>query len=169
MAHAFIPPGFIKAWSLLTILKLVYPSGNQRLISGHPHRWTVVQAIFKEIERHLWTLRQQFPHSIEIVSRFDGVDFPIVQFFRDDAMNALMERLVTSIISGRTPLLPADCVNTKSAREGIKNFITAPKIAQDDELFVTMHTKDQPALLQTLYLLRGLIVYRILPMTLRKR
>ena len=36
--------------------QLIYPSGTQRTVDGHPHRWEVSESLLGRVELHLHTL-----------------------------------------------------------------------------------------------------------------
>lgn len=147
--------------------QLIYPSGVQKTVDSHPHRWEMAQELLALVEGHLVNLQCAFPQSIEVVRRPSG-GFPVVFFLRKDVEDALAVRLVDDICSGRTSILP-----TKDAsrvdRLAIKQFISAGKVPQEIVDRTTGMFADKPAVAQTLYLLRGFLVHRILLLTLKKR
>ncbi|KAK0115534.1 hypothetical protein ONS96_013988 [Cadophora gregata f. sp. sojae] len=146
--------------------QLIYPSGTQKVVDGHPIRWQVVQILLCRVNGHLENLRLQYPKSIEVLRRDQG-GFPIIFFLRQDVENELISRLVDDIFHGRTSIFPPDC--TVLDRNAIKEFISEPKIAVELSNSVKNTFKDKPALQQAVYLLRGLLVHRILLMVLKKR
>lgn len=154
-------------FTLAVRTQLVYPSGSQATVDGHPHRWETAETILRMVEGHLWNLQQQFPHSIEVIWRAQG-GFPIVFFLRRDVEVALVERLVRDIVRGQTSILSTSHC-TPSDRTAIRLFIssdTLPKTVLDriDQKFA-----DKPVVKQNLCLIRGLIVHRILLLILKKR
>lgn len=52
--------------------QLIYPSGSQKTVDGHPHRWEIVQALLGRVDGHLHNLHKGYPHSIEVVRREQG-------------------------------------------------------------------------------------------------
>jgi hypothetical protein len=48
-------------YTLAVRTQLIYPSGSQLTIDGHPHRWETAEALLKLVEGHLWNLQNDFP------------------------------------------------------------------------------------------------------------
>lgn len=146
--------------------QLIYPSGSQKTVDGHPHRWETIETLLKIVESNLFNLRKKFPQSIEVVQSTQG-RFPVVYFLRKDVEDALIFRLVDEIYRGRTLLLPEDL--TKSDRVAIKQFISEPKVSHEVLQHINHLCPEKPAVKQVIHLLRGLLVHRILLMSLKKR
>jgi hypothetical protein len=146
--------------------QLIYPSGSQKTVDGHPHRWETIEALLKMVEAHLWNLEKGFPQSIEVVHREQG-RFPVVFFLRQDVEDALISRLVDEISRGRTSLFPEDC--KKSDRQAIKLYISEARVSPEIVQQIGKLYPEKPAVKQVINLLRGLLVHRILLMTLKKR
>lgn len=153
-------------FTLAVKTQLIYPSGSQTTVDGHPHRWEVAEVMLRLVEGHLWNLQKDFPQSIEVVRRPQG-GFPLVYFLRGDVEEALVTRLVGDILRGQTSLIPGDC--TKSDRQAIKHFISDPVVRPQIVERVSQLFPDNPAVQQKLYLVRGLLMHRILLLTLKKR
>lgn len=154
-------------FTLAVRTQLIYPSGSQTSVDGYPHRWETAEALLRLVEGHLWNLQNGFPQSLEVVRRSRG-GFPVVFFLRRDVEDALIVRLVDDICSGRTSILPTrDC--TKSDRLAIKQFISEAKLRQTMAERIHHLFPDKPAAKQNIYILRGLLVHRILLLTLKKR
>ncbi|KAL9104009.1 MAG: hypothetical protein Q9163_000987 [Psora crenata] len=154
-------------FTLAVRTQLIYPSGSQTIVDGHPHRWETAQALLRSVQSHVWNLQNDFPQSIEVIQRSHG-GFPIIFFLRKDAEDALITRIVKDIVQGQTTII-ATREHTQSNRFAIKQFISEavvrPEIAQNiDRMFA-----EKPAMKQKIYLLRGLLVHRILLLTLKKR
>ena len=147
--------------------QLIYPSGEQMAVDGHPHRWTVAENVLKLVSLHLHGLRKAFPHSIDVVRR-PGGGYPLVYFLRPDVEAALTEKLVHDICRDSGGVLPTLALD-KSERAAIKEFISDPKPRQATVSRIRDLRPDNIQLKQTVYLLRGLLVNRILLMTLKKR
>ncbi|KAF9870445.1 hypothetical protein CkaCkLH20_12112 [Colletotrichum karsti] len=144
--------------------QLIYPSGSQMTVDGHPHRWQVAQAVLRLVDRHSYSLAHAFPNSVEVVRRPCG-GFPILYFLRPDAEDGLIRGLTTDIVRGIDGILPN---LDPDDRRAVRNFLTAKPHET-----VIQHVKqlcpDRPSVRQTVYLLRGILVNRILMMTLKKR
>ncbi|TVY94359.1 hypothetical protein LAWI1_G000351 [Lachnellula willkommii] len=125
--------------------QLIYPSGSQKTVDGHPHRWETIEALLKLVESNFFNLRKRFPQSIEVVQSTQG-RFPVVYFLRKDVEDALIFRLVDEIYRGRTLLLPEDL--TMSDRVAIKQFISEPKVSQEVLQHINHLSPEKPAVKQ---------------------
>jgi len=156
-------------YTLATRTQLIYPSGAQVAVDGHPHRWLVAEAILQLVESHLHGLESSFPHSIEVVRAHPG-GFPFVYFVRPDVEDELLRRLVADVCRGVSDILPIQSFS-RAERIAVKDFLMpgSHKLRPNTLDKVRSLSPDRPQVRQTLYLLRGLLVNRILIMTLRKR
>lgn len=83
--------------------QLIYPSGGQDSVDGHPARWETIENLLSLFEDHLEGLEADFPHSIEVIRRANG--FPMVHFVQADVEDALHHRIADDICRGRVPSL----------------------------------------------------------------
>ncbi|KAF2135526.1 uncharacterized protein K452DRAFT_303485 [Aplosporella prunicola CBS 121167] len=154
-------------FTLAVRTQLIYPSGPQSAVDGHPQRWETAEALLHMVYSHLWNLEEKFPRSIEVFRRPQG-GFPFVFFLRNDVEEALIRRIVDDIIHDRTSIIPMmDCTQTE--RNAIRNFITQGRVSQTVADRIEQLFPDKPIAKQNLYLLRGLLVHRILLLALKKR
>ncbi|KAF4965489.1 hypothetical protein FSARC_6722 [Fusarium sarcochroum] len=138
-------------YTLAVRTQLIYPSGSQTTVDGHPHRWLVAEAVLRVIRRQ-------------------GGGFPFVFFLRQDVEDELVRRLTADICKGAGGILPlTQQAMAAKDRVAVKDFIssTRPRPSSIDRIRTL--SPDKPSLRQTIYLLRGLLVNRILMMTLKKR
>jgi Protein of unknown function (DUF3638)/Protein of unknown function (DUF3645) len=154
-------------FTLAVRTQLIYPSGPQTIVDGHPHRWETAEALLRLVEVHLWGLQNDFPQSIEVVQRPRG-GFPVIYFLRKDVEDALIIRIVDDIYNGRTSIAPTRDY-TKSDRLAIRVFISDAKVQPKVTERIRQLFSDKPAMKQNIYLLRGLLVHRILLLALKKR
>ena len=154
-------------YTLAVRTQLIYPSGSQTTVDGHPHRWQIPEALLLLVDMQLWGLREAFPQSIEVIRRPEG-GFPLLYFLRQDVEDELLRRLTKDILSGLGGILPVDSLN-QAERVAIKDFISAPKPRDRSIEVVQALCPDNLGIRQTVYLLRGLLVNRILMMSLKKR
>ncbi|KAF2186028.1 hypothetical protein K469DRAFT_664515 [Zopfia rhizophila CBS 207.26] len=153
--------------SLAVRTQLIYTSGTQMAVDGHPQRWQTIQDVLRLVEAHLWSVHYKFPRSVEIVQRFPG-GYPFIYFLRQDAEDHLLARLVDDIYKGRMPSL--QCAEYPDQhRQSIKEFISLPKVTSGTLDQINEMFKDKLHLKKVVYLLRGLLVHRILLLALRKR
>lgn len=147
--------------------QLIYPSGSQSIVDGHPSRWIVVQDLLKLVKVHLDALRLQFPQSIEVVERGSGM-FPTIYLLSQDAKEDLVRRLTNSVANGEAGILPLEgCSQEELELIGI--FLRDATFPKDIARKVGGVFRGNPYSRQRLLLLRGLIVHRILLMGLSKR
>lgn len=147
--------------------QLIYPSGSQMAVDGHPHRWLVAEQILHLVDMHLYSLEHDFPHSIEVVRRPQG-GFPFVFFLRPSVEEELIRRLKLDICQGARGIIPMESLDIGD-KLAIKQFLSGGSIRPDSIDRIRSLCPDRPHLRQTVYLLRGYFVHRILIMTLKKR
>ncbi|KAK4234701.1 hypothetical protein C8A03DRAFT_18447 [Achaetomium macrosporum] len=156
-------------YTLAARTQLIYPSGSQMAVDGHPHRWLAIEAVLSLVEEHLYGLRNSYPHSIEVVKR-QGGGFPFIYFLRQDVEDELLRRLATAISKGAGNILPVSSLDARE-RGAVKDFLSpcTRKLKPTTLERIRGLQPDMPQVKQTVYLLRGLLVHRILIMTLKKR
>ena len=154
--------------SLAIKTQLIFPSGTQSTVDGHPIRWQVAQSLLHLVKDHILAVQCRFPRSIEIVKR--GVDgFPLVYFLRKDAEDYLLDLLIKIICRGQTPTIVPCSEYPQDIRESIESYISSPAVASLVISRVTSFLQDKHSVMRTVNLLRGLFVHRILISTLKKR
>jgi hypothetical protein len=151
--------------SLAIRTQLIYPSGSQQTVDGHPNRWQTIQALLHLVISYLDDLVHNYPHSIEIVSR---PGFPLIYFLRKDVEDYLIDQIVQKICKGQTAILPVVDFDA-SAQRDIFDFITLPLVGAEVTDRIVGMFKDNGHLVDVVYHLRGLFVHRILLSTLKKR
>ncbi len=154
-------------FTLAVKTQLIYPSGPQISVDGHPHRWQVAQMLLSLVEDHLPDLQSNFPRSIEVVKRPHG--FPIVHFLRPDVEDALNQRIINDICDGQMSFLRlADSTSTARKRE-IKRVLSDGKL--DHKLIerASVYFTDKSSARKNMLLVRGLLLNRILLLCLKKR
>ncbi|KAL9083912.1 MAG: hypothetical protein Q9165_008319 [Trypethelium subeluteriae] len=154
-------------FTLAVRTQLIYPSGSQRTVDGFPHRWETAQALLRLVKHHLWNLRVEFPYSIEIVAKESG-GFPFIYFLRSDVEDALLTRLVDDICNGHIATMPI-AEWSEQHKHAVRIFISSVRVPPDLVDQVGSFWQGLPAAKKTIYLLRGLLVHRILLLTLKKR
>ncbi|KAF6522392.1 hypothetical protein HZS61_013920 [Fusarium oxysporum f. sp. conglutinans] len=156
-------------YTLAVRTQLIYPSGAQTTVDGHPHRWLVAEAVMRLVDNHLYGLSRSFPHSISVIRR-NGGGFPFVFFLRQDVEDELVRRLTADICHGAGGILPlTEQAMAIKDRIAVKDFLMHARPSATSIERIRNLSPDKPSLKQTIYLLRGLLVNRILMMTLKKR
>ena len=127
----------------------------------------MAEALLRSVEGHLWNLQQDCPQSIEVVRRPQG-GFPVVFFLRRDVEDAVIARLVNDVVRGQTSILPTqEC--TQSDRLAIKRFVPEANVRSVITERIRQMFDEKLSATQNSYLLRGLLVHRILRLALKKR
>lgn len=153
--------------SLAIRTQLIYPSGFQTAVDGHPMRWQTVQAVIRLVLLFVPELVHRFPHSIEVVNRPSG-GFPLIYLLRRDVEDYLVLLIVEAICKGQIAALPCAEIPS-SAQDDIRIFISSPIVASHIVTKVNSLFKGKQHLMKMICLLRGLLVHRILLSTLKKR
>ncbi|KAL4784729.1 hypothetical protein BJX76DRAFT_356715 [Aspergillus varians] len=154
-------------FTLATRTQLIYPSGAQLAVDGHPHRWKVIETILGMVAHHLRDLAQEFPQSIDVIERAVG-EFPVVYFLRPDVENTLIQRIRDDICAGKASILPTQGC-TKEERQAIRALISQDMVEPHVINTVSESYPDAPNTRKMVYLLRGLLVHGILLLCLKKR
>lgn len=170
-------------FTLAVKTQLIYPSGSQITVDGHPYRWLVPQQLLALVEDHLQQLQRKYPNSIEIVRRGQG--FPIVHFLKHDAEECLVRLLVDDICDGRLPSFksilspkpPSEEFDECSAEYSYEDVKSDLKILLSDSKLNELSWKrvlkaagsDESMVKSSILLLRGLLTQGILLLCLKKR
>ena len=152
--------------SLAIRTQLIYPSGFQMAVDGHPLRWQTVQAILRLVNLYVPALLTQFPRSIEVVTMSSG--FPLIYLLRHDVEDYLISKLVNAVCEGQLAAIPSADI-TESARDDIRSFISEQRVPSHIVTTINSIFEDKQHVVKILCLLRGLFVHRILISTLKKR
>lgn len=65
--------------SLAVKTQLIYPSGSQRMVDGHPNRWKITQAVLHLTKSLIWRLQRRLGGALEVVSRHQDVSLSFVE------------------------------------------------------------------------------------------
>ncbi|ROT41910.1 hypothetical protein SODALDRAFT_347045 [Sodiomyces alkalinus F11] len=147
--------------------QLIYPSGPQTAVDGHPHRWLVIEEVLSLVEGHTSLLRSRFPRGIEVVRRHQG--YPIIHFLHTAAEDALNDLLVADVCAGRLSGVQLKNTDSEAARKIIETIIVGVDVPEATWIEAAESLTDDVFGLKNLYLLRGLISQRILLLCLKKR
>ena len=147
--------------------QLIYPSGGQSMVDGHPSRWTVVQDLLKLVRIHLKLLRGDYKRSIEVIERSRG-SFPTVYLLNQTVKEALVRRLTDSILNGECVTLVTEGCSSQEQQD-IAKFVRDAVFSKAAAKTVAGVLRDSTDARQKLLLLRGMLVHKILLMGLGKR
>jgi hypothetical protein len=154
-------------FTLAVKTQLIYPSGPQISVDGHPHRWEVAQILLSLVEDHLPDLQRNFPQSIEVVKRPGG--FPMIHLLRTDVEDALHHRLINDICDGRISFLRLTNSTVPVSRRKIKRVLSDDDLDHKLTEQVSTLFADRSSARKNILLVRGLLLNRILLLCLKKR
>ncbi|UPX20197.1 uncharacterized protein EKO05_0010437 [Ascochyta rabiei] len=153
--------------SLAIRMQLIYPSGSQTSVDGHPVRWQVIQLLLSRTYDFITAVQSRYPNSVEVVNRVGG-GFPLIYFLRKDAEDFLVHLLVRNICKGNNEFLP--CAKFPTAvQNDVAAYISTASVCSELRRKITAFFKDRQQLLKIANLLRGLFVHRIFLSSLKKR
>ncbi|KAK0755675.1 hypothetical protein N5P37_011775, partial [Trichoderma harzianum] len=147
--------------------QLIYPSGPQTAVDGHPHRWLVIEELLSLVEGHAERLEKEFPDGVEVVRRHGG--YPIIYFLRPEPEDFLNELLVNDVCEGRLSMLQLKDADDRSARGDVESIICGANVTEDIWQRAAMSLTEDSFRSGSLHLLRGLISQRIILLCLKKR
>ena len=147
--------------------QLIYPSGAQTMVDGHPGRWKLVQELLKLVKVHLGPLRRQFPSSIEVKERSCGT-FPTIYLLTPQIRDALMQRLTDSVVRGDGGILPIEGCSLDELAS-VSSFLREAQFPKAIALKIAGVFRGKTETRQRLLLLRGLLIHKILLLGLNKR
>ncbi|CAN9193922.1 unnamed protein product [Alternaria alternata] len=153
--------------SLAVKTQLIYPSGKQTTVDGHPHRWKVAQSMLSLVKDHLPKLEQDFPRNIEVLKRGQG--YPIIYILHADVEEDLHRRIVDDICTGRTSFLRFTGCASDGCSPDIRRVLLGKILDMMLLERVARQFTDETIARKTLLLIRGLLHHRILLLCLRKR
>src|SRR5690242_3702399 len=153
--------------SLAIRMQLIYPSGTQASVDGHPVRWQVIQLLLYRTQNFTTAVQSRFRKSVEVVDCLGG-GFPLIYLLRKDAEGYLIELLVHDIYKGKCRFLP--CADFPFAiQDDIFRYISGSSVHSELVRKLTTFFKDKQHLMKATNLLRGLFAHRILISSLKKR
>jgi hypothetical protein len=153
--------------SLAVKTQLIYPSGEQITVDGHPHRWQVAQSLLALVTEHLPELQRMFPKGIEVVERDRG--YPLICILQSDVEEDLHRRIIDDISNGTTTFLRFADSTSPGHRAEIHKVLVGRHLDQKLYKRVTALFADKNVASKKLLLVRGLLLNRILLLCLKKR
>lgn len=163
-------------YTLAVKTQLIYPSGPETTVDGHPFRWLVAEGLLALVEHHLPALQRQFQGSIEVIRR-PGVTFPMVKFLREDVQVALHNRIVDDVCAGRAWFLRPGRPGRRPDKGQARRVATVRRVLSDEHISEELlreavaafaHAEAESAA-KKLLTARGLLVNRVLMLCLGRR
>ena len=153
--------------SLAVKTQLIYPSGKQTTVDGHPHRWQVAQSLLSLVNDRLPELQRKFPRNIEVLKRGQG--YPMIYILQTDVEEDLHRCIVDEICTGKTSFLRFADHTSDSCGENLRRVLLEENLDNGLLEHVVQSFTDENIAFKTLLLVRGLLRNRILLLCLRKR
>ncbi|KAI1368230.1 hypothetical protein F5Y08DRAFT_347605 [Xylaria arbuscula] len=148
--------------------QLNYPSGPEMPVDFHPHRWQLAQELLDLVFTHLPELQRLHTTGVQVTSKRKG-RFPVIQFLKVNAENALHDLIMEDIFQGRLSLLRYFQPRSGPEQSDLREVLCEVKISED-VLSRASNLFDNPTIAtNALLLLRGLILHRTLILCLGKR
>lgn len=148
--------------------QLIYSSGAQETLDGHPNRWEIIEELLHAVEINVDELQSEYPDSIDVVRR-DGSAFPIINIMREDVEEALRKRLISAICEGQSSIFPSILQWSEDERQILRQYISQNNPPQHVISHITQGVSQHRAFDTICYPLRGLLHHRILLLSLKKR
>ncbi|CAG9940265.1 unnamed protein product [Clonostachys rosea f. rosea IK726] len=148
-------------------VQLIYPSGPQTIVDGHPYRWQITEEILSFVENHVSYLQLKYSDGLHIVRRHHA--FPILHFLHTEVQDALNSLLIDDICNGRLSTVELKVPGSEEAQRDLRDVLT-PSAEPSTEVWkrACQHLADDFGY-NKLLLLRGLVSQRILLLCLKKR
>ncbi|KAL1886622.1 hypothetical protein Plec18167_000554 [Paecilomyces lecythidis] len=152
-------------FTLAVRTQLIYPSGTQMMVDGHPDRWEVAMTVLQLVAYNIRSLARDFPRSIDIVER-SQTGFPFIYFLERDVEVHLVREIVNEICSSQ--ILPMPCFSDEQ-KDAVKAFISSVQVSSSTVECINNILPEKPQVLKNIYLLRGLLARGILTLCLKRR
>jgi len=154
-------------FTLAVKTQLIYPSGSQSSVDGHPHRWLVAQALLGFVETNIKDLHTSFPKSLEVVR--EGPAFPRLHLLQSNVEEALKTRLIDEICSGNSPVFQLSENATPAAVNKLRQALSAETCEANQITKAKRVFSDRTTGADKILLVRGLLGQGILLLCLKKR
>ena len=145
--------------------QLIYTLGIQRMMDGQPDRWQIIQEVLALVDKHASTLQKTTQDDIELERRSPS-SFPTIRLLSSSTGDYLMSMLAHDIVGGQLPALNLTRCSA-NVKEAISRFIQDYHVMEADCLKIKDSFVNEPTMMRKLFLIRGLIAYKILLFVLR--
>lgn len=146
--------------------ELVYTIGSQRLVSGQPDRWTLVQRILSLVEKNVQDIYKRHPLGVEVNSNILGA-FPSIRVLDKAADFDLMARICRDVGNGFVPEISLEHCSADTKKAVLK-FIGNRELSADVQRTV-LEAYRESITLDKLLVLRGLVGYGIVFFALHRK
>ncbi|KAK8063845.1 hypothetical protein PG996_008497 [Apiospora saccharicola] len=154
-------------FTLAVKTQLIYPSGGQEALDGHPHRWLIAQNILALVAQRLLDVQRSHPKGITVTKRHQS--YPVAYFLNIQTEAYLSDLLILDIADGRLGVVKLLSPVSPKAHLGIKDVLSIADVDPGRIRDVSQYFTDPEVAFKCLYLLRGLIKGKVLVSCLKKR
>ncbi|KAK8065726.1 hypothetical protein PG997_012473 [Apiospora hydei] len=154
-------------FTLAVKTQLIYPSGSQEALDGHPHRWLIAQNILDLVEEQLIYVEHRHPKGVTFIRR--GDTYPTVHFLNVQAEEYLRTLITQQIATGKVPGLRFSSHTNSNTPVDVAEVLSSADFASDHILEVSRCFTEPQIAFKCLHLLRGLLRNTILLSCLKKR
>src|SRR6266404_4470514 len=134
--------------------QLVYTTGQQMLVEGHPNRWHTTQQVFSLLRGHATRLHASFQQSFELDQSQKG--FPTMRILDRNVSQKVSYLIADDALNGTLSTLSIAVLST-SVRAATRRFIIDKEVAVEDHRLVRAQFSGT-TLWSGILLLRGLLV-----------
>lgn len=152
--------------------QLNYPSGPETFVDGHPYRWQVCEQLLDVVAQYLPTLCYEHPTGIEFRIRPEippEESFPVVQFLKPSAEDAVHSHVIENICTGRNAFLRAVDTTIYEKAPVLQQVLQGDRLDENILGFAANLFANPSVAINVLLLIRGLLKNRILVTVLGKR
>ncbi|KAK7996213.1 hypothetical protein PG991_015680 [Apiospora marii] len=154
-------------FTLAVKTQLIYPSGAQESLDGHPHRWLVAQNILAIVEEHLADIKRMHPKGITIIKR--GNAYPMSHFLNAQAEACLTGLLIQDVAEGKLLNLRYSSPAGPESYSDVADALTSTDFNTNRIKKLSRRFTEPEVAFKCLHLLRGLLNSNILITCLKKR
>lgn len=147
--------------------QLIYPSGSQESLDGHPNRWLIAQNILALVEECLLEVERTHPSGITVTQRRNS--FPTSHFLNVQTENCLMKLLVREVADGNLAGLRYSGVANSNIPTEVTEALSGAGFNSDRMSELSRRFTEPQTAFKCLHLLRGLLTGNILISCLKKR
>src|SRR6266404_6387153 len=134
--------------------QLIYTTGQQMLVEGHPNRWYTTQQVFSLLRGHATRLHGSFPQSFELDQSQKG--FPTMRILDRNVSRRVSYLIADDALDSALSTISIAVLST-SVRAATRRFIIDKEVADGDRRLVRARFSGT-TLWSGILLLRGLLV-----------
>jgi hypothetical protein len=134
--------------------QLIYATGEQMSVNGHPNRWTTIQQVFSRLQAHAKQLHASFPNMFAVDARLGG--FAIVRILDSAIFHQISSLVINDALEGALSDVPLDTLPPPIQAAACR-FMTQIEVSDVDHELVHSYCTGT-TLFNGILLLRGLLL-----------